>query len=334
MADKLPTFAGPPPLPDTLEDAHKVVAVPWDELRKLAAIVEAQALRIEELEEKLNADSGNSSKPPSQDRMKGGTSKEKRQSSGRKKGAQPGHVHHTRELLPESGLDAIACYYPDAHCGCGGVIEMEPQPYHRHQVFDLPEVRYTAVEHQRFSGCCQQCGSISQAHFPDWLPSGQMGSGLVAWIALMSGHYRLSTRSIQSLLESQWGLSFSLGAISEAQEPVGEWIQPIYDQVAEAVRQAPVAHADETTHYREKNRSWLWVLCSVQAAYFLIHTSRSKVAARELLGGFEGVLLTDRHGGYNDYPAHLRQYCWAHVIRNLEAIAARQGTAGELGRCG
>jgi len=132
---------------------------------------------------------------------------------------------------------------------------MESLPYHRHQVFDLPEIRYTVVEHQRFAGCCKSCGCRSKAQLPDWLPSGQMGAGLIAWIALMSGHYRLSTRSIQSLLESQWGLSFSLGAISEAQEPVGEWIQPIYDQVAEAVRQAPVAHADETTHYREKSRS-------------------------------------------------------------------------------
>ncbi|WNV06897.1 DUF6444 domain-containing protein [Candidatus Methylospira mobilis] len=73
-----------------MEDPHKVIAVLWDELIKLIAIVEAQALRIAKLEEKLNADSGNSSKPPSQDRMKGGTSKEKRQSSGRKKGAAAG----------------------------------------------------------------------------------------------------------------------------------------------------------------------------------------------------------------------------------------------------
>jgi transposase len=193
----------------------------WDELRKLVTLVEsqaaqleAQALRIAELEEKLNADSGNSSKPPSQDRMKGGANKEKRKSSGRKKGAQPGHVHQSRDLLPESELDDRVCYYPDAHCGCGGKIEMESQPYHRHQVFDLPEIRYTVVEHQRFAGCYKSCGCRSKAPLPDWLPSGQMGAGLIAWIALMSGHYRLSTRSLQSLLESQWELSFSLGAIS------------------------------------------------------------------------------------------------------------------------
>jgi hypothetical protein len=158
-----------------------------------------------------------------------------------------------------------------------------------------------------------------------------MGAGRVAWIALMSGHYRLSTRCIQSLLESQWGLSFSLGAISEAQGPVGAWLEPLHEQVGEAVRQAPVAHADETTHYREQRRHWLWVLCTAHAAYFVVHASRGKKAARALLGGFMGILLTDRHGGYNDYPAPLRQVCWAHVIRNLKAQAGRKGEAGALG---
>lgn len=208
-------------------------------------------------------------------------------------------------------MDAIERYYPDAHCGCGGQIQPESAPYQRHQVFDLPEIRYSATEYQRFAGCCDRCGRKAQARLPEWVPAGQRGPGLIAWIALMSGHYRLSARCIQSLLESQWGLSFSLGAISEAQ--------------------APVAHADETTHYRAQNRYWRWVLCTTQAAYFVIHGSRGKKAAQALLGGFVGVLLTDRHGGYNDYPARLRQLCWAHVIRNLEAIAGRKGEAGELG---
>ncbi len=332
MTDKLPTFNGPPPLPDTLEDAHRIIIFLWDELRRLAAQIEKQAARIEELEEKLKCDASNSSTPPSRDRMKGRAEKEKRVGSGRKKGGQPGHGHNARTVLPETEMDAIERYYPEGRCGCGGQIQPDAEPCQRHQVFDLPEVRYSAIEYQRFGGCCDRCGVRAMGRLPDWVPAGQMGPGLLAWIALMSGHYRLSTRCIQSLLESQWGLSFSVGAISEAQEPVGAWLQPVHEQVGEAVRQAKVAHADETTHYREQKRYWLWVLCTAQMAYFMIHVSRGKKAARELLGSFVGVLLTDRHGGYNDYPARLRQLCWAHVIRNLEAIAGRKGEAGALGQ--
>ena len=67
-----------------------------------------------------------------------------------------------------------------------------------------------------------------------------MGPGLSAWIALMSGHFRLSTRSIQSLLKMPWGLHCSTGALSEAQEPVAAWLEPLVDHSADTVRRAPV----------------------------------------------------------------------------------------------
>ncbi len=63
----------------------------------------------------------------------------------------------------------------------------------------------------------------------------------------------------------------------------------------------------------------------------LTHYSRGKMAANELLGDFDGILITDLHGGYNDHPGEQHQYCWAHVIRNLERIARRKGDAGEIG---
>lgn len=68
------------------------------------------------------------------------------------------------------------------------------------------------------------------------------------------------------------------------------------------------------------------------AVYFLTHYSRGKGAANDLLQGFEGILISDRYGGYNDHPLDRRQLCWAHLLRNLECIAGRQGRAGRLGR--
>ena len=120
-----------------------------------------------------------------------------------------------------------------------------------------------------------------------------MGPGLVAWIALLSGHFRLSTRSIQSFMEMQWGLRFSTGAISESQAPVAEWLKPLHDHIGDTVRRAPVAHADETTHFKEKKRLWLWVLCTQQLAFFNVHASRAQKAAEALIGSFTGILVTD-----------------------------------------
>jgi len=37
-------------------------------------------------------------------------------------------------------------------------------------------------------------------------------------------------------------------------QPVADWLEPLHQQVGEIIRQAPVAHADETTHFQGKTR--------------------------------------------------------------------------------
>ena len=86
----------------------------------------------------------------------------------------------------------------------------------------------------------------------------------------------------------------------------------LYRQIGQYARQTEIAHADETTHYRKSEQRWLWCLATPLAVYMLVHWSRGKVAAKELLGSVCGVLVTDHYSGYNDYARHLRQLCWAH----------------------
>jgi len=313
----------PPPLPETLEESHRVILGLWEVIAGLKA-------RLDELEEQLNTGSDNSSSPPSQDSPKKRAERKRKPPTGRSKGAQPGHKKHERVLVPESEVDAISRYYPPGTCQCGGQVQVEG--YRPHQVFDLPEVRYEVTEHRCYSGRCQRCGCSHAATLPDSVPRGQMGPGLIAWINLLNGRYHLTLRQIEDLLHEQWGLQFSLGAISQSQEKLNDWMVPVYNQIGEAVRRACVGYADETRHYRNRSVYWLWSLSTDHTAYFLIHYSRGKAAARELLGEFDGILITDRHGAYNDHDPEKHQYCWAHVIRNLEKIAQRQGRAGEDGQ--
>lgn len=298
----------------------------------LKAKVEQLETEVAGLKERLNDSSATSSNPPSRDTPEQRTQRERKPKSALKRGGQPGHDKHERALVEESRLDAIQHYYPEGCCHCGGSLVLETAPSRRHQVFDLPEVHYHVTEHRLYAGVCGCCGKRQVAELPVDVPSGQMGAGLISWITLMNGACRLSTRQIQLLLNEQWHLLFSSGAISEATTPVSGWLQPLYAQVGEAVRSSPVVHADETTHYRRRERWWLWVLCSPQVVYFMTHYSRGKGAANALLDECNGILVTDQHGGYNDYPAERRQLCWAHVIRKFKKMAQRYGLAGSLGK--
>lgn len=315
----------PPPQPKTLEEAQQWIDALWGAL--------GEALeRIERLEEQLRTDSGNSSKAPSSDSPQRRAERRRKPRSDRGQGAQPGHEKHERALVAESEVDTVERFFPAGCERCGGPVEVEAEPALRHQVFDLPPVRYQVNEYQLYAGGCPRCRRRTVAALPGWVPSGQMGPGLVGWIVLLSGQFHLSVRQVQSFLQEQWQLSFSLGAISQAQGKVLAWLGPLYQQIGAYVRGADIAHADETTHYRGTERRWLWVLATPLAVYLLTHYSRGKAAATALLGGFAGVLVTDHYAGYNDYARGLRQLCWAHLIRRLERIAQRRGQAGALGR--
>ncbi len=332
-------LSGPAPQPATLVEAQQIIDVLWQAYQELLAKQQAAVLvqeellsRIEELEERLRVDSGTSSKPPSSDTPEQRAKRRKKRRTGKSQGAQPGHPKHERALVGESEVDEIERFYPPGHCECGHRLEIGDQPAVRHQVFDLPQVHYQVTEYQLYRGDCQGCGKPTMAQLPDWVPSGQMGPGLIGWIGVLAGQFHLSVRGIQSFLQEQWQLKFSVGAISQAQGKMNAWLGPVYRQIGAHVREAEIAHADETTHYRNGERRWLWCLTTPLAVYFLTHYSRGKAAAMALLGSFCGVLVTDHYAGYNDYARHLRQLCWAHLIRRFERIARRSGRAGEIGQ--
>ena len=105
-------------------------------------------------------------------------------------------------------------------------------------------------------------------------------------------------------------------------------------------RVQPVAYVDETgapTGNADGNnptgkRGWQWVMVTAVVTVFVQGLSRSTTAAIELLGNaFGGIVVSDRFSAYNHLPVMQRQLCWAHLMRDLTAIAERPGASAEFG---
>jgi transposase len=103
-----------------------------------AVIVELMQ-RVKLLEERVNLDSSNSSKPPPSDGP-GKPNRAQRRASSRKRGAQPGHKGHSRAMLEESEVDRLVDCKPEPVCECGSAVELDSAP-RRHQVFEVPPMR-------------------------------------------------------------------------------------------------------------------------------------------------------------------------------------------------
>lgn len=197
-------------------------------------------------------------------------------------------------------------------------------PSLRHQVFELPQLPLEITEYQVFHGHCQHCDALSKGELPNSAPNGQMGPRLLSHIAVLAGKYHLSVRKIQSLLHDQYGMTFSVGAISEAQGRISSMLTPIHQALKQHIQKAPIIHADETTHQRngESNTRWLWLMASNDAVFQNIRYFRSQDNAKHLLGSApHGVVVTDQCASYHWLDPTRHQFCLAHVQRNLQEMA-------------
>src|SRR5262245_19253016 len=146
--------------------------------------------QIDELRQRLNQNSTNSSRPPSTD-LPSVKRQPPRAPSGRPAGGQPGHPRQARPLLPP---DATLAYKPASCRRCQQVLHGEDPTPLRHQVLELPRFKPAVTEYQLHRLACPRCGTTTCAALPAGVPRGGQGPRLQATVALLTGAYRLSKR--------------------------------------------------------------------------------------------------------------------------------------------
>ena len=302
-------------------------------IEELGAQVASLLQRVAELEERLRKSSSNSSKPPSSDGPSG-VRRPKKRPSGRKPGGQPGHKKHHRELVPVEKVNAIIPCIPKQCEKCAGFLRgQDPEP-HRHQVFELPRVVPVVTEYQQHALDCGLCGHRTLGRLPEGVPTRAFGATVDAVLAILLGVYRLTKRQVPELMRDLFGLQMSVGAVLGCQQAASAAIaEPVAEARAHVQKQA-VKHADETG-WREgvrRSKAWLWVVVTQHVVVFMIHARRNADAARELLGDWYGVLISDRHGAYSWWPNCRRQFCWAHLLRDIQAFVERGDDSARIGK--
>lgn len=304
-------------LPQTVPECHAVIAL----------LIE----RVKLLEERVNLDSNNSSKPPSSNGP-GTLNRAQRRVSQRKRGAQPGHKGHSRTMLDETEVDRLADCKPEAVCECGGQVELTGSPQ-RHQVFEVPPLRAQVDEYRLYSGRCAGCGKPHAGVLPAGVPKGQLGPRALSLVGVLGTRYHLTQRKIRNLLDQLMGLSFSVGATSQAHGKVACALKAPVAQAAASLCSAEALWMDETHYPREGIANWVWAAVQPLLAVFAIYPSRARYVILDFIGEkCSATVTTDRYAGYAFIDTERRQICWAHLLRDLNRIGQRPGQAGRIGR--
>jgi transposase len=303
--------------------------------KKLTEVLTVQ----EQLLEKVNQTSKNSSLPPSSD-LPEVEKKQRVKKSGKKRGGQPGHKGISRKLYPIEDCSAIIEHHPEKCPSCGEALSgCDTNPY-RHQIVEIPPITPIVIEHRLHQLTCSKCGRKTRASLPlEVNPSGY-GVRVVALVALLSGVYRNSQRLVQSAMEEVFGVSMSLGTVNKLRLEASNAVASSVDEAKLYIQRAQVVGADETSFNQgnidgcnpNQRKAWLWVAVTPLVTFFEIALTRCSQGAKNLLGeNFRGILNSDRHGAYNWVDLERRQLCWAHLKREFIKISERPGVSGELG---
>ena len=154
----------------TYDELAELVVVQAELIKSLTAEVKLLRAEVAELKRRLDADSSNSSRPPSSDSpftKKPAKARSSRGRTGRQPGKQPGDPGVSRSLSDHP--DQVVNIDPTACASCHGSLNgTTARLVERRQVVDLPPVAApTVTEYRLGAKTCRCCGTETTAAWTD-----------------------------------------------------------------------------------------------------------------------------------------------------------------------
>ncbi|MGI0013521.1 MAG: IS66 family transposase [Nitrososphaera sp.] len=253
-----------------------------------------------------------SSTPSSKIPVKANSPEEQRRRRG---GAKEGHVGHGRSSVDASSANRIEQVDVAAMCPeCGSALE--DKGYQDRSVIESRPIRAERILYRLEKKYCPRCRKTIQAQAPGILPKSLYGNQLITQTVFW--HY-LHGIPIGRVCE-QAGIG--LGTVIEIFHRMATMFRGVVPKLIEEYRQSPVRHADETGWRTDGRSGYAWLFSTPSLSIFLFRSTRSSSVPKEVLGQktLSGVLVVDRYNAYNRAPCAL-QYCFAHLLRELEDLA-------------
>jgi transposase len=306
-------------------------------LTLLARVAELEQ-RLATLEARLGTNSTNSSVPPSANPLDAPKPVSKKKSK-RRRGGQPGHPPHLKQLLPLERVDEVVIFRPTqcGHCHAdlpASPTAADPEPT-RFQTIEVPPIVSVVTEYQGQACTCPACGEVTRAVIPQDIRAHSVGPRLTAILSYFSGCHGMSKRGVEEVAEAVFTAPVALGTVANLEQEVRAALAAPHQEALENVRAANVKNADETSWKLAGDLCWLWAAATTTAVAFVIHGTRGALGLTALLGvEIQGIICSDRWGPYNRVPESRRQICWAHLKRDFKKVVDRGGKGEGIGQAG
>jgi transposase len=255
------------------------------------------------------------------------------QPPGRKAGEDHGRHGHRPPPPPEQIDETLEAVLPDACPCCGGhLVETEIAYQYQTEIPRQPLRRQFNVH----IGQCGQCGQRVQGRHvlqtSDALgaAASQLGPDSQAAIATLNKQAGLSHGKIVVCLDTLFGIDLSRGASAQIVLRAGERLEPAYQEIRQATREAEQLVVDETGWRLGGEPAWLHVWVSERATCYAVAPQRSADVLEEVIGlDWDGRLVHDGFSSYDRFWAAIHQQCLGHVLRRARELLVT-ATAGAV----
>ncbi len=308
-------------LTEQVEQLTQLVKQLQEELAVAYAKLDAANARIAELEERINKNSQNSSKPPSTDGYKKPSPKSLRKPSGKKQGGQPGHKGTTLHIAKEP--TETVSHMPDKCAECPRLAKCRKRAC-------VAETRYVAdavvditlTAHESLEIECPRSKVRLRGAFPaDVNAPMQYGDKLNALVVAFHTVGAVSTNRIHELFGNVFEIPLSTGTVISMVSNCAAKVKPVVERNRDKIAAGPLAHFDETGCRVNQRLNWVHVTSTPSETFLYLSDKRGSKGMDEggVLPAFHGIAIHDCWAPYWKYNME-HGICCAHLLRELNGI--------------
>lgn len=237
----------------------------------------------------------------------------------KKRGAPKGHQAY-RRVVP-SKANRIVRVSPKRRCpkGHGDLIHDDRSMAEKtitDLVFNRNGCRKSITRYEGKRGLCPKCKRHYDPPAIARLGNRVFGHAFLAWTVYQRIVLRLPYRIIAQVTEHLFGVGLSAsGAIRHLRYLAG-YYAPTEEAHLRAMLKNNFVHLDETKINIEGIDHYVWVFTDGRHVIFRMTQTREADIVREVLAGYQGVLVSDFYPGYDGVPCR-QQKCLVHLIRDI-----------------
>lgn len=189
---------------------------------------------------------------------------------------------------------------------------------------DIPLPKKTVTERRIERGWCARCRKTRSA-LPIPPQVCTLGENVRLYVLFAITVLGQTFEKVKTHLQGVHDLAVSDGEIAEILAAGHRRLLPERNRIDALIRDAPVAHYDETGYPvqggTQGNFAWIKTSATGPETVFLLGRTRGKGNAEELRGArSDQAAITDDYGAYDDLAEH-HALCWAHPLRKFRDLA-------------